>query len=80
VNIHFDPLCERSAGKVLKGLFLQAGVDVLAAVDKAAHGSNRVREHLLLVCIEGDLDNALDTAGADNDGNADVEVFPLPIL
>src|ERR1700731_3000243 len=52
---------------------------ILDHVDQFAHGADRFVEGSLLVPVEGDLDDALDAAGADHDGDADEEILD-PIL
>src|SRR5690348_5133019 len=46
--------------------------DLDAGLGQALHRRHRTVEHLLFALVELDLDDALDAAGADHHGNADI--------
>ena len=50
----------------------QRRLEPLTGLDKAFHRINGVVEHRLLICVEGNLDDFLDPAGADHNRHADI--------
>src|SRR5438552_1827437 len=59
--------------------FSSLATHVLDDFDQLADGGDRFVEGGLLFAVERDLDDALDTAGADHDRDADIEVLD-PVL
>src|SRR5271170_3762333 len=56
-------------------LLAEIGGDLLASLNQTLHGLCRLVEHAALHTVELDLDDALDSLAADDDGHADIKIL-----